>query len=519
VSLWLLDVSNATPAEVSEAWPQLDHAVRRRRLVEAAGLFGGGPAEYSAAGGQGLTRPVVQALDMYLDCQLSCRQWVHINKLSQAGVMVMTCMPFGHEGSLLSNSLVKSIAKERSMDPAMLLLKCADGLGYLCVTPYLRSRPKPQTCSLGSDFPFVVNGIRRSFTREYTAAASAASVLQVLRRRYPNQMLDNTRHQQQQFSGCPESPAAGRRSIDRAAVRASRALAAPSTPKTPSTPGSRRSINATPGWTYVPSTSSQQLSPSSSIPVPATSPSAVAAPSSARLARSASPPKTRVRAQSSMTSPARVHATRTSSPQPYDSRLVRKQTPVRLQAPWSCEAPVPVVVLADLDAREAELAQRELMFQRRLQEAEAAQLNLDPRDRSFSSSSSGQDDFCLQSPPSPESMECGQRQETLQPPPLSLSSQSRALQTPPRQGAASQAQKTPVAAASQQPTTMSMRQLHASAAQPSTASPARHSRVPTASAAPQCTVSPMRWTRTSKTERLPAVSEEVHLGQSSTRKP
>eukprot|EP00747_Dinoflagellata_sp_TGD_P074290 gnl/TRDRNA2_/TRDRNA2_158264_c1_seq1.p1 gnl/TRDRNA2_/TRDRNA2_158264_c1~~gnl/TRDRNA2_/TRDRNA2_158264_c1_seq1.p1 ORF type:complete len:1385 (-),score=263.03 gnl/TRDRNA2_/TRDRNA2_158264_c1_seq1:30-3692(-) len=194
VSLWLLDASDASPNQVADVWPELDRAVHNN-FVEVVGLYGGGPAEFAAAGGNGLVRPAVQALDLYVGVQLACRSWVHVNKLSQSGVAVMTCKPFGPRCSLLSSPLVKSIAKERCMDPAMLLLKWAEGLGYMCVAPVLRSRSCPAAKSIRDDIPFVLNGTRRAFVREYSNAQSAANIVQVIKRRFPNTTLDQVRQQ------------------------------------------------------------------------------------------------------------------------------------------------------------------------------------------------------------------------------------------------------------------------------------------------------------------------------------
>lgn len=198
VCLWLLDVSTVGTAEVAELWPEMDAAVRRR-LVEGLGIYGGGPAEFAAAGGSGLTKPSILALDFYIGVQLSCRQWVHLNKVSRAGVTVMTCKPFGAKDVLLSDGVIRNISKEQGVDPTMLLLKWAEGAGYLCVTPWLRSRPGPATLPPRklSESKFALEpssaqwqGCSRTFVREYAAAPPADRFLEILRRRMPAAALD-----------------------------------------------------------------------------------------------------------------------------------------------------------------------------------------------------------------------------------------------------------------------------------------------------------------------------------------
>jgi diketogulonate reductase-like aldo/keto reductase/PAS domain-containing protein len=217
VCLWLLDVSKSTPKDVSDSWPALDQAVRDGK-VEAVGLFGGGHAEFAAASMQGYVKPAVQALDMYIGVNFNCRQWVHITKLVQAGVMVMTCKPFGPQGSLLSNPQIRLIAQEKRIDPAIVLMKWAEGLGYLCVVPTLRtSQPAIAEKSIGVDTPFVLNGTRRNFIKEYDGAPGHAILLQQIKRRFPQTALDHVRYQ----GGQGERPAPGAQKTSQAVRRTS----------------------------------------------------------------------------------------------------------------------------------------------------------------------------------------------------------------------------------------------------------------------------------------------------------
>lgn len=73
------------------------------------------------------------------------------------------------------------------MDPATFLVKWAEGLGYCCVVPSLRSAA--ETKSRNDTLPFVVNGIRRSWMRSYVALSPASVVVEAVKRRFPNTTL------------------------------------------------------------------------------------------------------------------------------------------------------------------------------------------------------------------------------------------------------------------------------------------------------------------------------------------
>jgi hypothetical protein len=192
--LWLLDVTNSTPRDITNVWPELDQAVKGN-LVDVLGLFGGGHTEFSAASSPDYARPAVQALDLYIGANFNVRQWVHITKQLQAGVTVMTCKPFGPQASMVNDAKILAIAKETGMDPAMLLMKWAEGLGYLSIVPFLRASASPDQGFIGEDTPFVLNGTRRSFVKEYAAGAKSDIVLQHIKKRFPQNSLDHVRYQ------------------------------------------------------------------------------------------------------------------------------------------------------------------------------------------------------------------------------------------------------------------------------------------------------------------------------------
>jgi diketogulonate reductase-like aldo/keto reductase len=305
-SLWLLDVTGSNIREISDVWPDLDNAVREQ-LVETLGLFGGGPAEFAAVGENDLVKPMVQALDIYVGVQWNCRQWVHLSKLSQSGVKVMTCKPLGPRGTLLSNAQVRVAAKELGIDPAMLLLKWAEGLGYLCVTPQLRVE-KMKIEKNNSDLPFVLNGTRRTFVKEYAAAPSGETVLPVIKRRFPTLSLDHVRSAAQKEEA--NSPANRQRggaafgssqvtkpltkSAPKPRPKPAATAAAPKMPSSPSKPsGGPMLSRPAPG------------SPTSSGPLHRSPPNAAAA-----KRRAASPSAANQRAQS----PTSQHASVPSSP-------------------------------------------------------------------------------------------------------------------------------------------------------------------------------------------------------------
>eukprot|EP00927_Polykrikos_kofoidii_P027458 TRINITY_DN24147_c0_g1_i1.p1 TRINITY_DN24147_c0_g1~~TRINITY_DN24147_c0_g1_i1.p1 ORF type:complete len:1345 (+),score=220.93 TRINITY_DN24147_c0_g1_i1:54-4088(+) len=232
VCLWLLDVSNATPADVCRVWPEIDQAWRNK-LVLCVGLYGGGPQEFAAANSGKYVKPAVQALDIYVGVKFNCRQWVHLNKVSQSGVVVMTCQPFGVRNALLSDLAIKAMAKERDLDPAMLLLKWAEGQNYLCVAPFVSQGSVPSAIT-GNELPFVIQGTRRTFVRRYADAVSAEAVVQSIKRRFPNTVLDNIR--QPPVAKQPTKTKSGAREALKAARQKAASKALPRTDDGPGVP-------------------------------------------------------------------------------------------------------------------------------------------------------------------------------------------------------------------------------------------------------------------------------------------
>eukprot|EP00928_Gymnodinium_smaydae_P085962 TRINITY_DN6971_c0_g1_i2.p1 TRINITY_DN6971_c0_g1~~TRINITY_DN6971_c0_g1_i2.p1 ORF type:complete len:1461 (+),score=315.10 TRINITY_DN6971_c0_g1_i2:205-4587(+) len=355
VCLWLLDVNNATPDEIQQAWPSMDSAVRHG-LVRALGVHGGGPSELAAANaGRDSVRPTVQALDMYVGAPFTCRQWVHISKIcAQTGMVLMTTKPFGVKGALLSNSMVRNLAKEKNIDPAMFLLKWAEGVGYACITPTLRTKSGPALMSVHDD-PNIIHGTHRAFVREYAAGPAAAVILQAIKRKFPGAGLDQVKMpaSAKGADGGHAAPPPARRSTGGGAGSAAMAAAMRGGRQGPMTPVGSSKITAS----RIGPRESATTPHRTATPLSPRSPSSLRSPTSPPLSPSMS---------SRGLSPKPAGARRS----PFSSSMTQSQRNLLGEDGSPASGSELQQRQKELELREADLAQREQLLGQRLVEAE-----------------------------------------------------------------------------------------------------------------------------------------------------